>query len=561
MLSSKLTAATSSIFNAGLHSLFEDLVLWWDFNELSGDRIDLVSATTATDSGSIGRVAGPSAYLPYAAQFASSGSKHFSIADSLDSRLPTTGPVTYICWFYITLASGVNGDILGKGSYDLLFDHLGAPSFRLIIANQTINYSSITPTATTWYCAAFGINNAGKSFLQIDNGTEQLSSGIVARTHSATQLYLGRSVNNRYTNNRMAAFGKWNRYLSQEERDWLYNSGNGRTYPFGNLITSKPEIITPVSYQVQQALTNTTGSISITGAVRHLTSDVEASFNGGSFTTIATGVKGLFSANLTNQPIGQGDLILRAKSSTNREAKSIIGLGDIFVIAGQSNASGRSTNNQSYSHATLKAGMFGNDYFWGELNDPLDRSTNQVDSVSSDTAAGSIWPLVATSYLSARSAPCAFVPTAKGGTTISQWLPGANHQDRTTLYGSMVYRALQTGAKAILWWQGEQDAFVGTSTSSYQTSMETIISALETDLPGVIFVPAKLHKGNSYSDGNAANIQTAIQNVWDGGHSNVEQGPDLSDLRSESGDHFLNDANTSLVATRWWTALQSAFFS
>lgn len=537
--------------------LFDSLVLWWDMNESSGSRIDLVSATIATDSGGVTRVAGPSAKLLYAAQFASTGSKHLAVADNADTRLPTSGPVTYLCWFYVALAAGVNGDIIGKGAYDLLFDHIGAPSFRLIIANQTVTYASVVPATATWYMASFGIGDDGKAFLQINNGTEEKSSGTVTRTNTATPLYFGRSVNNRYTNNRMAAFGKWNRYLSQSERDILWNSGTGLAYPFDTSTPATVDIISPVAYQVTQS-SGSSGTIPITAAVRHAAANVNASFAGGANQQIAASQKGIFTANLTGQGNGQGTLQL---STPKRSAsQSLVGLGDIFIIAGQSNASGRVTNTKSYSHATLKSILYGNDYTWKEMADFTDSNSGQVDSVSSDSGTyGSFWPLVATSYLAARSAPCAFVPCAKGGTTSTQWLPGANHQDRTTLYGSMVYRTLQTGAKCILWWQGEQDAYNGVSAATYQSNLATIVAALATDLPGVKFMPCKLQLGNTYSDGNAAQIQTAIANIWAGGYSNVVTGPDFSAMRADGGDHFTTDNSANTVASMWWTAIRTAF--
>jgi|GEM_PF-6875577 len=101
------------------------------------------------------------------------------------------------------------------------------------------------------------------------------------------------------TKSSVAAVGIWKKYLSSQERSYLYNSGQGKNYPFGNSITSIPQIITPVQYQVQQT-SGSNGSVSITGAIRYITSNVEASFNGGAFTQIASNVRGLFTANLSS---------------------------------------------------------------------------------------------------------------------------------------------------------------------------------------------------------------------------------------------------------------------
>ena len=58
--------------------------------------------------------------------------------------------------------------------------------------------------------------------------------------------------------------------------------------------------------------------------------------------------------------------------------------------------------------------MFGNDYRWHELHDPVDSAEGQVDTVSRDLGAGgSVWPDVATELLAAEGVPVAFVPAQR----------------------------------------------------------------------------------------------------------------------------------------------------
>ena len=287
---------------------------------------------------------------------------------------------------------------------------------------------------------------------------------------------------------------------------------------------------------------------------------MEASFNGGGWTRLCDApTGGAFSGTIANQTAGQGTLSVRWIGNPDSVVTvATVGVGDVFVVAGQSNAVGFTESNQSYSHATLKACLFGNDYNWKNLTDPTDINTNQVDAVSSDSSlGGSLWPSLATSYMAGQGCPCAFVPCAFSGSKIENWQPGANHQDRTTLYGSMVYRALQTGCKCVLWWQGEQDAVVATSRAQYNSWLDTLANAIASDL-GVKLMPCKIEILNDDPyNFSTANVNGAIGDAW-ADNSNVLTGPDFS--ADDWGSPHYGSANAvAVVAPAWWSALRTAF--
>lgn len=297
------------------------------------------------------------------------------------------------------------------------------------------------------------------------------------------------------------------------------------------------------------------GTISIKGSVSGPV-DIEAKFGNAEWSQIGDDVNGSFTLSLTNQPIGQGALEVRSIGTLG--PGTIIGpisIGDVFIIAGQSNASGRGDNLQLYSSTTFRSFLFGNDYLWKELVDQTDSGTAQADNVSLDASpGGSVWPLVAGDYVAATSIPVAFIPCALGGSSITQWLPGMNHQDRATLYGSMIFRALSVGGcKAVLWWQGETDALAGMSTATYQTHLANLAAAVMADL-GVKILPCKLQNSSAITDSAEAQINTAIANLW-AGDPNVGTGPDLSDLASDDGFHLKTNSKLSAAAGRWSSAL------
>ena len=234
---------------------------------------------------------------------------------------------------------------------------------------------------------------------------------------------------------------------------------------------------------------------------------------------------------------------------------------DVFIIAGQSNASGRGDNNQSYTHPTLVARLFGNDYIWHELTDPTDVNTNQRDAVSSDVlVAGSAWPLLATAIMAVQGRPVAFVPCAKGSSSIVDWQPGANHEDTTTMYGSMIHRARQIFGtlRGVLWWQGEQDALNGMDTATYNAWLDALANAVEGDL-GINLMPCKLQFCTGLDADDQAAINAAIGAAW-GDNPNVAIGPDLSGLVSDDTVHLKSDVNLSAAAALWWAAIDAAYY-
>jgi len=328
-------------------------------------------------------------------------------------------------------------------------------------------------------------------------------------------------------------------------------------------LAGKINIFTPQTYQVIQR-SGATGDIIITGIFNQAGShDVEASFNGGAYATIASGVASgaEFSGTLTGQAEGQGTLTVRLVDTPAVAATvDYVGIGDIFVIAGQSNAMGYGTNNQVYAGA-LAAAVFGNDYDWRDCVDPVDRNTLQKDAVSDDGAvpAGSVWPLLATLIMADQSVPVAFVPCAKGATGITAWQPGADHQDRTTLYGSMAYRALQTGCKAVLYWGYVTDAAAAMNQATFNAYLDAFANAVQADL-GVTVMPCQMQNCAGIADVQEAAIRAACVEAW-GDNANVEAGPDLSGLASDDNYHLMTDAKLSAAADLWWAALDAALYT
>jgi hypothetical protein len=264
---------------------------------------------------------------------------------------------------------------------------------------------------------------------------------------------------------------------------------------------------------------------------------------------------------IVDQTTGQKTLYARKKAwSDTVRSVAYVGVGDIFVIYGQSNASGRGTNNQAYT-GFLKASSFKNNYLWGELTDPTDISTGQVDVVSNDGtgAKGSIWPIIADSISRTYNVPVAIIPCAMGGKRISELVPGTNHNDRTTMYGSMKVRSDSCGdIKAVLIWEGETDAQYNLSQTAFNTSFDNLANAVNADL-GCKIMPCLMQSCSAIPDTSEAKIRSAISEAV-GDNTNVLDGPDFSDISDDADCHILTNAKIDSCANRFWRKIRDNIY-
>ncbi len=330
---------------------------------------------------------------------------------------------------------------------------------------------------------------------------------------------------------------------------------------------------------IQRDPTTNTGTIIVSGSVGGGTHEIEASWNGSTWTTIDSSATGTYSGTLTDLTPGQGSLSVRwAERHDVVAAIAKVGVGDIFVIGpAQSNGVGQGVSNRTYTrHANgARASIMRGDYTWrsGRL-DPSGIITAAlgdgawVDAVNdnSTTGGGSLWPLFANSWFANAATlgiPIAFVPCGKNGSRIASWLPGANHQDRTTLYGAMVYRAKQasqTGTvRGCIILIGEGDAADGTVPATFGSRLDTVTAAIRTDL-GCKVLACTLGDPPVGTGGaaNFAGISTQISTR--SGTGNYLAGADLTGVTYDDTDpHYTENATLASVNTIVWAAAKAAY--
>jgi hypothetical protein len=128
----------------------------------------------------------------------------------------------------------------------------------------------------------------------------------------------------------------------------------------------------PQPYQIYQRDSNDRADLQIKGTYGGTPTVIEARYNHGDWQTIdAAPTDGKFSGIMRAQSAGQGTLEVRfANDTAVKRRQRYVGIGDVYLVAGQSNAEGRITEPQFYYHPTLRAAVFDQAGNWREAYDP-----------------------------------------------------------------------------------------------------------------------------------------------------------------------------------------------
>lgn len=521
---------------ASAHGVFARYDTWADFSTASSWEIKDMGAVNAaykgyTDATYIG------GYVYYSPT--NNGAYHGYVM-RYDTRKAFTDTASWEAFNVATL-SGLNIGYFGIGN-DGRYVYL-SPFFNTGYQGRALRYDTTLPftSAVAWEALMLsGIDANLKGF-----------TGIVHDGFSIFYVpyYQGASYS-----------GTVVRFSSTDQVSRAIRMPSGPNIrPAGQITLTSPQ-----PYQVFQMTSGLWGNIFIRG--RHSgSSAIEASWNGGPWQSI-TLVGGEFMGTYWGKA-GMGTLTVRDKNTPSNSATvANVGVGDVFVTFGQSNASGRATNNQTYTpQGGFGGSLFGNDYLWKTWADPQDSYTNQVDRVSNDfyrysvTVGGSCWARCINWYVY-RLHPIAFIPAALGGTGIVQFLPGTDHYDRNTLYGSMLHRVRTAGGlvRAVLWWQGETDALANMTQSVYNAYLDTIANAVAADIPGAKLMPSTLMLCSGLTAPQQAAINDAIIEAGND-NPNVFMGPDLRAIPVDDvgGFHYILDATTNTVGDAWWGRLDN----
>jgi acyl-CoA thioesterase-1 len=222
----------------------------------------------------------------------------------------------------------------------------------------------------------------------------------------------------------------------------------------------------------------------------------------------------------------QGDAITHAGSVEP------IGVGDVFMVAGQSYATNCNDEQLRVTDPHKRVVAFDSSKgTWVVANDP---------QPAIDGDGGSIWPPVGDALVRDLQVPIAFANVAVGGTSTAQWASEGPLHKRLVETGKTLGRF-----RAVLWQQGESDVISKTSTDKYVANMRVIRHSAATAWgrqPPWLLAKSTLHPtvyNDPAGEGNirkAVDVLTARPGFQPGPDTDTLAGPHRGDNKSRR--HF-----------------------
>jgi alpha-L-fucosidase len=337
---------------------------------------------------------------------------------------------------------------------------------------------------------------------------------------------------------------------------------------YANAANEKLNIITPADYQVVQRHTQREGLLRVQGKTTFIAEQwqyrlVDKSLAGEVAATwhdFPSAVQdGAFDFTFKAPAGGWYRLDVRGVSALKASVEasvSHIGIGEVFIIAGQSNAGNYGSEKQNTGTGNVSS-FSGTE--WHPANDPQQGSEGEN---------GSFIPSFGDAMNERFHVPIGIAAIAAGGTSVRQWLPkgslvrqqpttggmkptGTSEWESTGALFDRITNRLNyfgpKGVRALLWHQGESDA--GQARSGYPADRQ-ITGAQYTDFMRKLIHASRAQAAwpvpwftaqttyHSEKDPSDEEFRTAMKRLWERGYS--LEGPDTDQLRAEyrAGVHF-----------------------
>ncbi len=309
--------------------------------------------------------------------------------------------------------------------------------------------------------------------------------------------------------------------------------------------------------------------------------------------------KGVFSGQLSQVPAGWYILEVRAvKSGVSVESASInrIGIGDVFMIAGQSNAQGWFGGN-AVGASSEKVVTHNNIMYCSNENIPFPNFSQIDASAKLSTAASSLrdawcYGKLGDNIVNTTGFPVAFFNSGSAGASSENWKVSSDGNATNNIYtgqqlcshpdenngrpwsigmpyynfkkGLNLYNSI-FGARSVLWHQGESDRNIGVNQSTYQDNLTYVINKSRTDYSNnLAWVISRVSYEQQQTSAPVIAAQTNMPNLL----SNVFLGPATDDLNNNTTagsrdglDLHFNNQGLIDLANLWSNFLNPTFFT
>jgi hypothetical protein len=247
----------------------------------------------------------------------------------------------------------------------------------------------------------------------------------------------------------------------------------------------------------------------------------------------------------------------RTQTGDTWEAVRRVGVGEVFVVAGQSN----STN---CGEAPMPGGNDKVSAFDGRR---WHLATDPMPGVQDGTTGGSPWPVLGDLLQRSLDLPVAIASAGHAGSSVRDWQPDrpqvSRHIDQP-LYPAFRDRVMALGSvRAVLWHQGEADASRSLDGEAYYRNFRRLQQGLERDVGRPLtWVVARATFVRGVPPEQMEPIRRAQERIWREGLA--LQGPSTDELRGnlrgKDRTHF-SRRGLRVHAELWHAALWAQLFS
>jgi hypothetical protein len=241
-------------------SLYAGLIDYWPLYGVSGGEVGRASALAMSDEGSVGSADGK---LILARDFNGSNQRLVHASDMIVQTGNTS--FTWCCWVKLDALSTGRGFITkdstsGSGREYSLSWAAAVSRFRFSVFRS--GPIAVDADATAFGAVSTGVwhfviawHDATVDTANIEINARYLNSiatGGALQSSGTADLHFGSfSDNSFHLDGQICEVGFWKRVLASHERNWLYNNGRGRSWPFDG--RPSPVLLNPHRRRTREA--------------------------------------------------------------------------------------------------------------------------------------------------------------------------------------------------------------------------------------------------------------------------------------------------------------------